>query len=561
VTRIKIKPKRYKWDAFICHAIEDKTAVVAPLFHELQKYGVRIWYAPFSVKVGDSLRQIIEKGLVNSRFGIVVFSSSFFSKKWPQSELDGLFDRETNRRKVILPIWHEVDEVYLREKVPMLVGRWAAKTSEGIPQVARQLVEVIRPKALKLDVSRTDAQRANTRLLDNLHEKNPTRAFRVVMGQSVEPKITDPPQVADAIASFFDGTLRIDVLAKDVKTYMEDPVKFSVKLAGSGVTKFLDFVRTGRSQEFTGEEIKGFETNLEFSGLDTKDFSKSRLYLGPARGQQKKVPVRVTFGSGQSAVTILFMESMIERAGTDEICLLTSATDFPFSFQTVIPRSGMTSGDFEFRCKLAGEDVHVLQKYFGAMMTLQESGDFEIRVLQTDTLLLKGKCSIEKPSVEDIWYGKIINDVASVADHLGLTVKWPENITAHDIEVLAMLTAFVNQKPIGTGAQFKSSLVKSEDSLRTWETVKEGGQLAIVREEDISFFGTVIKGQTLAFYAEYAFILDFEETQQRLEKAAIGESVEISYRTSSPITISLWDKILRCPKPANVDRNSGDSSR
>jgi hypothetical protein len=505
------------------------------LFHELQKYGVRIWYAPFSVKVGDSLRQVIDKGLVDSRFGIVVFSSSFFLKKWPQSELDGLFDREMKGRKVILPIWHEVDEWYLGERVPMLVGRWAAKTGEGIPQVAKQLVEVIRPKALKLETSLADAERANSRLLDHLHEKNPSRTFRVVMGQSIDPEITEPPQVTDAIASLFDGKMRIDVLARDVKTYMEDPVTFSVRLAGNGVAKFLDFVRTGRSQEFTGEEIKGFKTNLKLYGLDVENLSKSRLYLGPTNKGLTKVPVRAIFGSGVSAVAIPYMESMIERAGTHEISLLTTATDFPFSFRTVIPRSGVTSGDIEFRCKLDGGDIHVVQKYFRAMMALQESGEFEIKPLQTDTLLLRGKCSLEKPSDEDIWFSKIINDVVRVADYLGLSVKWPEIITKHDIELLAILKALVEQKPIGTGAQFKSSLVKSEDSLRSWDTLKAGGNMALVGENALSFFGTSIEAGTLAFCAEHVLIVDFERLASGLKGrlwAKVSTSVTKPHRRS-----------------------------
>ena len=480
---MKVKPKRFKHHAFICHAIEDKAAVVSPLFDEFQKYGLQIWYAPFSLKVGDSLRQTIDKGLVNSRFGVVVFSPSFFSKDWPQAELDGLFSLERKGHKVILPIWHDVDETYLNEKVPTLVGRWAVKTSEGIPEIARKLLEVIRPKALKLQTSMADAQRASTHLLDHLHKKYPTRAFRVSTGQNVKPKITDPPTVTDAIASIFDGITRVDVLAKDIKTYMEDPVKFSVKVAGKGVAKFLDFVKTGRSQEFKGEELRDVQTNLELFGLDTKDLSKSRLYLGSANGGLNEVPVRVIFGTGSSAVTIPYMQSKVERMGTEEISLLTTATDLPFGLQTVIPRNGVVSGHIDLRCKLQGGEIHTVQKYFRAMMALQESGDFEIRLLQTDTLLLKGKCSIEKPSDEDIWHGKIIDDVVSVADYLTLTVRWPEVITENDIQILAMLKALIEQKPIGTGGQFSSSLIKLADSLQTWDTLKSEVRMAVVAEE------------------------------------------------------------------------------
>jgi predicted nucleotide-binding protein len=61
-----------KWDAFISHATEDKQVVARPLAKQLQENGLRIWFDEFTLTVGDSLRQSIDKGLAESRFGIVV---------------------------------------------------------------------------------------------------------------------------------------------------------------------------------------------------------------------------------------------------------------------------------------------------------------------------------------------------------------------------------------------------------------------------------------------------------------------------------------------------------
>jgi len=59
----------------------------------------------FSLKLGDSIRRAIDKGLSQSRFGVVVLSKAFFKKKWPQYELDGLAEREMKGKdKVILPV-------------------------------------------------------------------------------------------------------------------------------------------------------------------------------------------------------------------------------------------------------------------------------------------------------------------------------------------------------------------------------------------------------------------------------------------------------------------------
>ncbi|MER9619383.1 toll/interleukin-1 receptor domain-containing protein [Mesorhizobium sp. M0207] len=97
-----------QWDVFISHASEDKEAFVEPLVIALRSLGLQVWYDKFTLKLGDSLSQSIDLGLVQSEYGIVVISPAFLSKPWPAYELAGLVTREIGARKVILPIWHHV---------------------------------------------------------------------------------------------------------------------------------------------------------------------------------------------------------------------------------------------------------------------------------------------------------------------------------------------------------------------------------------------------------------------------------------------------------------------
>ena len=97
--------------------------------------------------MGDSLLRTIDNGLANSRFGVVVLSPSFFKKSWPQKELDGLVAREVNNGgvKVILPIWHKVSFDDVAKYSPTLAGRLAARSDEGLDEIVRQILEVLRP--------------------------------------------------------------------------------------------------------------------------------------------------------------------------------------------------------------------------------------------------------------------------------------------------------------------------------------------------------------------------------------------------------------------------------
>jgi TIR domain len=132
-----------EWDAFICHASEDKEDFVDPFARQLRDSGLSVWYDALSLKLGDSLRRKIDEGLAKSRYGIVVLSKHFFSKEWPQNELDGLMSREIAGTKVILPIWHKITAEEVRANSPILAGRVAAKSEHGLGRVLSEVREAM----------------------------------------------------------------------------------------------------------------------------------------------------------------------------------------------------------------------------------------------------------------------------------------------------------------------------------------------------------------------------------------------------------------------------------
>lgn len=180
-------------DLFICHASEDKGALARPLAEELRARNWSVWYDEFELALGDDLRQTIDRGLAEARFGLVVLSPRFFGKKWPQRELDGLTARETTgSSKVILPVWHEVDEAYVAHYSPTLAGKVAVKSTAGIPAIVAQIESVLarppsvlRPAEEAPADERTDERSlpkphntsaSDPRTVRNLQEK-PGRAF------------------------------------------------------------------------------------------------------------------------------------------------------------------------------------------------------------------------------------------------------------------------------------------------------------------------------------------------------------------------------------------------
>jgi hypothetical protein len=136
--------ENYEWDLFICHASEDKDGFVKPLALELDSRNLRVWYDEFELRLGDSLREKIDRGLSRSRYGVVVLSKAFFDKDWPQKELDGLNAREINGRKVILPIWHGISREDVLLYSPILADRVAARSSDGMARILEQIAIAIK---------------------------------------------------------------------------------------------------------------------------------------------------------------------------------------------------------------------------------------------------------------------------------------------------------------------------------------------------------------------------------------------------------------------------------
>lgn len=133
------------YDVFISHASEDKDSIVRDLANALTAEGLRVWYDEFTLRIGDSLRQKIDRGLATSRVGLVVLSPSFISKGWPNYELDGIVSRSISGEQALLPIWHEITKQEVINYSPSLADKVARSTgTHTIGEIAAEIAELLR---------------------------------------------------------------------------------------------------------------------------------------------------------------------------------------------------------------------------------------------------------------------------------------------------------------------------------------------------------------------------------------------------------------------------------
>lgn len=130
-------------DVFLCHAWDDRKDAAKELHDLLQENGVSVWFSEKDVLLGSSLLREIDKGLANSRVGIVLVTPSFLKRV----KGEGIADKELSAllaRDLLVPIVHNTTFDELREVSPLLGSRSGLNTlDESMGEVASKLAELV----------------------------------------------------------------------------------------------------------------------------------------------------------------------------------------------------------------------------------------------------------------------------------------------------------------------------------------------------------------------------------------------------------------------------------
>ncbi len=131
--------------AFVSHDTRDKDEIARPLALRLQMMMCPVWYDEYSLKLGSSLRQSIEKGLKECKKCILILTPNFLSNTgWTKTEFNSIFTREIlERTNVVLPVWHNVKPRDVYEYSPSLADKVAIEWSKGIDEVSRQIYRAV----------------------------------------------------------------------------------------------------------------------------------------------------------------------------------------------------------------------------------------------------------------------------------------------------------------------------------------------------------------------------------------------------------------------------------
>lgn len=117
-------------DLFLCHAWDDRQGSAADLHHQLKANGATVWFSEEDIPLGSLMTREIDKGLRNSRIGIVLVTSALLES----IENEGIAEKELavllNSRRVV-PVTHGVTFDQLYDVSPMLASHAGLNTADS----------------------------------------------------------------------------------------------------------------------------------------------------------------------------------------------------------------------------------------------------------------------------------------------------------------------------------------------------------------------------------------------------------------------------------------------
>src|SRR4029450_12599354 len=86
---------------FISYASRDQV-FAERLYADLQNKGVRCWYAPEDMKIGDEFRSRIDASIHLHDRLLLILSEHSIKSRWVQKEVETAFEKETKEHRLVL---------------------------------------------------------------------------------------------------------------------------------------------------------------------------------------------------------------------------------------------------------------------------------------------------------------------------------------------------------------------------------------------------------------------------------------------------------------------------
>ncbi|MBN7821155.1 toll/interleukin-1 receptor domain-containing protein [Bowmanella yangjiangensis] len=130
-------------DAFLCHAWADRKESAKELHDLLEAAGVKVWFSEKDLGLGVPMMRAIDKGLANSKVGLVLVTPAMIERLPKESVADKELSALLAGNRLV-PIVHNTTYEALRNVSPLLASRSGLDTSEdSMSEIAEKIAELV----------------------------------------------------------------------------------------------------------------------------------------------------------------------------------------------------------------------------------------------------------------------------------------------------------------------------------------------------------------------------------------------------------------------------------
>jgi hypothetical protein len=130
-------------DLFLCHAWDDRDGAALDFYNLLDGLDVKVWFSEKDVPLGTSLLRQIDRGLKNSRAGVVLVTPALLKSL----NAEGIADKELSALLAtdrVIPVAHGTTFEALRDVSPLLAARSGLSTADSsLEDVATKIADTV----------------------------------------------------------------------------------------------------------------------------------------------------------------------------------------------------------------------------------------------------------------------------------------------------------------------------------------------------------------------------------------------------------------------------------
>lgn len=347
------------------------------------------------------------------------------------------------------------------------------------------------------------------------------------------------------------GRKTVNVFARDVESLSADPPTITTAFTGSGIEKFMKFVKTGIQQEFETHELGPITSKWPLMSDVTNAGNTHKLFLAPSPVLlNRKRSVRLDFVSEHGAEQVRYelLDLKPVRVGTEEIEIALSGKNVPFKLSLVM--SNPLKGDAKFNIEndWVGREPKEIEKSVNAFNLLRPSGQVRIFDLETEKNLVEAAVQLPEETPLQVRRRKIIAEATRIASRFGVTLRLPEKIGKEDLEAIYFIKQFMENGTVEF-ADLSIDITKSfenQDMLPDYFSKLSDGKgffrLEHTQATPPRLFGTPIDMGRVIVETE-AEISDLAATLERFAKTKIGGGVKVSLKPLGPVRVSLSQNV------------------